>query len=117
MKSLDGADRGISRRRLLQQGVAAGAAAAVVGAPIVARAKVDSIVVASSGGKLEEAMTSAIYKPFTAKTGTQIVSATNTYAKLKAMVEANSIEWDVAQVDSAAAAGFTLQKLVEPLDY
>jgi putative spermidine/putrescine transport system substrate-binding protein len=117
MTNLVHATTAISRRSVLGAGAAAAVGSAVIGAPFVARAKVDGLVVASSGGKLEEAMTAAIYKPFTAKTGTQIVSATNTYAKLKAMVEAKSIEWDVAQVDSAAAAGFTLQGLVEPLDY
>ena len=53
----------------------------------------------TSGGKLEEAFTAAYYKPFTAKTGIEIVSAVNTYSKLKAMVEASAVEWDVMQID------------------
>jgi putative spermidine/putrescine transport system substrate-binding protein len=104
-------NKGISRRRILAS------SAAVLAAPLVARAAPDSIVVASSGGKLEEAFTIAYYKPFTAKTGIQIVTATNTYAKLKAMVEANAVEWDVMQIDSAPAASNARMGLLEALDY
>src|SRR5690349_16651767 len=100
-----------SRRHVL-----AGGAAALM-APLVARAAPESIVVASSGGKLEEAFTTAYYKPFTASTGIQIVTATNTYAKLKAMVEANAVEWDVMQIDSAPAASNARMGLLEALDY
>jgi putative spermidine/putrescine transport system substrate-binding protein len=86
-------------------------------APFVARAAPESIVVASSGGKLEEAFTTAYYKPFTEKTGVKIVTATNTYAKLKAMVDANAVEWDVMQIDSAPAANNARLGLLEALDY
>jgi putative spermidine/putrescine transport system substrate-binding protein len=103
--------RRVSRRAVL------GAAATVLAAPPLARAKPASIVVASSGGKLEEAFTAAYYKPFTAKTGIEIVSTVNTYSKLKAMVEAGAVEWDVAQMDSSAAATNAAQGLLEKLDY
>ncbi len=103
--------RRVSRRAVL------GAAATMLAAPHLARAKPASIVVASSGGKLEEAFTAAYYKPFTAKTGIQIVSTVNTYSKLKAMVEAGAVEWDVAQMDSSAAATNAAQGLLEKLDY
>src|SRR5262249_1809374 len=69
------------------------------------------------GGKLEEAFTAAYYKPFTARTGIEIISTTNTYAKLKAMVEANAVEWDVAQIDSSAAATNAMLGLLEKIDY
>jgi putative spermidine/putrescine transport system substrate-binding protein len=101
---------GFSRRTLL----ASGAALAM---PYVAKAAPDSIVVATSGGKLAEAFTAAYYKPFTAKTGIQIVDATNTYSKLKAMVDANAVEWDVAQMDSSPAASNAKLGLLEKLDY
>jgi putative spermidine/putrescine transport system substrate-binding protein len=103
--------RHVSRRAML------GAAAAALAAPHLARAKTTSIVVASSGGKLEEAFTAAYYKPFTAKAGIEIVSTTNTYSKLKAMVDAGAVEWDVAQIDSAAAATNAMLGLLEKLDY
>ena len=102
----------LSRRTVLS-----GSATAALAAPFVARAAPDSIVVATSGGKLEEAFTTAYYKPFTAKTGIKIVSATNTYAKLKAMVDANAVEWDVMQIDSGPAATDARLGLLDPLDY
>lgn len=101
----------ITRRAVL------GTAVAALAAPHVARAKPGSIVVATSGGKLEEAFTAAYYKPFTAKTGIEIVSAVNTYSKLKAMVDAGAVEWDVAQIDSSAAATNARLGLLEKLDY
>ena len=89
----------------------------MLAAPNLARAKPASIVVACSGGKLEEAFTAAYYKPFTAKTGIEIVSTVNTYSKLKAMVEAGAVEWDVAQINSSAAATNAMLGLLEKLDY
>ena len=50
-------------------------------------------------------------------TGIEIVSTVNTYSKLKAMVEAGAVEWDVAQMDSSAAATNAAQGLLEKLDY
>jgi putative spermidine/putrescine transport system substrate-binding protein len=94
-----------------------GAAAGALALPSIVRAKPGSIVVASSGGKIEEAFTAAYYKPFTAKTSIEIVSTVNTYAKLKAMVDAGAVEWDVAQIDSAPAATNARLGLLEKLDY
>jgi putative spermidine/putrescine transport system substrate-binding protein len=106
----------ISRQSLSRRAVL-GAGAAMLATPYVARAKPSNIVVASSGGKLEEAFTTAYYKPFTAKTGIEIVSTVNTYSKLKAMVDAGAVEWDVAQIDSAPAATNARLGLLEKLDY
>src|SRR5690606_13996453 len=92
-------------------------ALAFAGAPYIARAQPSSLVIASSGGKLEEAYRTAYYGPWTKKTGIEVVSTSNTYSKLKAMVEANAVEWDVAQMDAAVAASFATQGLLEPLDY
>lgn len=77
----------------------------------------DSMVIVSSGGKLEDAFTAAYYKPWTAKTGIQILTGPNPPAKLKAMVQAKSVEWDVMQVDSTIAATLSRQGLLEPIDY
>ena len=105
----------ISRRSLAKL---TGAAAAVsLSMPAIVRAAPSSIVVATSGGKLTEAFTEAYFKPFTAKTGIEIVSTTNTYSKLKAMVDAGAVEWDVMQLDSAPAASNAKLGLLEKLDY
>lgn len=102
-----------------RRGVIRGAAVstALLAMPAIVRAQTSSIVVASSGGKLEAAYREAYYQPFTEKTGIEIVGTSNTYAKLKAMVDADAVEWDVAQVDAAVAATFAKQNLLEPLDY
>src|SRR3984957_240046 len=101
----------ISRRGLLIAGTAA------LAVPHIARAAAKSIVVANTGGAFEAAMDAALIKPFTAKTGIEVVKTVNVYAKLKAMVEANAVDWDVAQLDSTAAATFANQGLLEKLDY
>ncbi|BAO92888.1 ABC transporter substrate-binding protein [Caballeronia cordobensis] len=107
----------VSRRKLLMQGATTAAAVALGGNWSIARAKPSKIVVATSGGALEAAYRPAYYKPWIAKTGIEIVSTANTYAKLKAMIDANAVEWDVAQLDGAVAATFAQQGLLEPLDY
>ena len=101
----------LSRRALLVAGTAA------LATPHIARAAAKSIVVANTGGAFEGALDGAMIKPFTAKTGIEVVKTVNVYAKLKAMVEANAVDWDVAQLDSTAAATFASQGLLEKLDY
>jgi putative spermidine/putrescine transport system substrate-binding protein len=103
--------RQITRRAVL------GTTVAALAVPHVARSNPSSIVVASSGGAIEEGFTVAYYKPFTAKTGIEIISAVNSYSKLKAMVEANAVEWDVMQIDSAPAATNARLGLLEQLDH
>jgi putative spermidine/putrescine transport system substrate-binding protein len=88
-----------------------------VAAPRLARSQSDSVVVVSSGGALEDAYREAIYKLWTAKTGIKMITGPNAAAKLKAMVDAKSMEWDVAQFDAAAAATAARQGLPERLDY
>jgi putative spermidine/putrescine transport system substrate-binding protein len=105
----------VDRRHFLKVALSASAAGAVF-APYVARAQAAEIIVATSGGKLEEAFSVAYYEPFTKKTGIKIVKATTEYAKLKAMVDAGAPEWDVAQVSADQAAVFSRQKLLEPFD-
>jgi putative spermidine/putrescine transport system substrate-binding protein len=103
-----------TRRRLLGAGLGT---ASVLAAPRIARAVESQMVVVSSGGALEDAYREAIYKPWTAKTGIQIVTGPNAAAKLKAMVGAKAVEWDVAQLDAVAAATAARQGLLEKLDY
>ena len=104
----------LARRAALKIGLGSLALAA---APRVVRAQGDSVVVVSSGGVLEDAYREAIYKPWTQKTGVEIITGPNPAAKLKSMVEANATEWDVMQIDAAVAAALARQNLLEPLDY
>jgi putative spermidine/putrescine transport system substrate-binding protein len=103
-----------TRRGLLGAGLGA---ASMLAAPRIVRAAEAQMVVVSSGGALEDAYREAIYKPWTKKTGIQIVTGPNAAAKLKAMVDAKDVEWDVAQLDAVAAATAARQGLLEKLDY
>lgn len=103
-----------SRRRLFGAGVGT---AALLAAPEIIRAAEGQMVIVSSGGALEDAYREAIYKPWTKKTGIRVVTGPNDAARLKAMVEAKSVDWDVAQLDAVAAATAARQGLLEKLDY
>ncbi len=105
-------------RRSLLKGAAAGAAAAAAGGfPGLVRAKPSQMVIASGGGKIDEALTKAYYQPWSAKTGIRIVSTPNPAAKLQAMVEQKAVEWDVVQIPAELAAMLARKGLLEPLDY
>src|SRR5438309_9460277 len=100
--------RSVSRRAALKLGLGS---AALIAAPAVVRAQADSMVVVSSGGVLEDAYRESIYKPWTQRTGIQVITGPNPAAKLKSMVEANATEWDVMQIDAAVAASLARQHL------
>ncbi|EJC83039.1 spermidine/putrescine-binding periplasmic protein [Rhizobium leguminosarum bv. trifolii WSM2297] len=94
--------------------VAAVAAFVAVSAP----AKADNMVFSSWGGTTQDAQKAAWASPFTEKTGVTVVQDGPTdYGKLKAMVEAGEVTWDVVDVegDYAAQAGKTGQ--LEKLDF
>ncbi|EJT02070.1 ABC transporter substrate-binding protein [Rhizobium sp. CCGE 510] len=93
---------------------AAVAAFVAVSAP----AHADNMVFSSWGGTTQDAQKAAWASPFTEKTGTTVVQDGPTdYGKLKAMVEAGEVTWDVVDVegDYAAQAGKTGQ--LEKLDF
>ncbi len=104
-----------SRRRLLQVG---GAAAAALAAPLPLRAQSKRLVYATWGGSWEKALRQAWFDPFTKKTGIEVVSATgNTYGKLRAMVEAGNVEWDVIEAQPDLSYIGTKDNLLEKLDF
>ena len=79
--------RRISRRNLLK---GAGAGLALAGMlPSFgrsARAAAGKVVVRTGGGAYEDALRKAIFEPFTAETGIEVVSFATNVAKLVAMV-------------------------------
>ncbi len=93
------------------------AATSSAAAPSPALKGVQQLVLANGGGALSEAFKKSYFEPFTKLIGVKIVEAANDIAKLKAMVESKNIEWDLAQVDAALAAGLARQNLLEALDY
>lgn len=60
------------------------------------------LVVASWGGSFQDAQRIALFQPFTAETGIEIVETTGpSLAKVKAMVDSGRAEWDVALMTPA----------------
>ena len=80
-------DGRLSRRSALK--LAAGAAVMPLAMANIVRAqeKPAQLIMATGGGKLDDAYKASVFKTFTEKTGINIVTTANPAAKLKAMVE------------------------------
>lgn len=103
--------------KLSKRSFMAGACGLSLALSRIAHAKPGSLVVATTGGKLTDAIKAAYIQPFTAATGIGIVDAASVPAKLKAMVDAGAVEWDVVQLDAATAASLARLRLLESIDY
>ena len=110
----------ITRRRLLQMGVAAGAALAsgqLFQGGVWAQPK-RNFAFCSWGGSLSATEKAAFMDPASKKFGIQIDNTSPpNYAKLKAMVEANAVEWDLVDVGGQFIFQGRDQNLLEPIDY
>lgn len=116
-KTKDAGKRLISRRTALAS-MGAGTAVTLFAPNIVrAQAKPSQLVVATGGGKLDEAYKASVFKAFTEKTGINIVTTANTPAKLKAMVEQKAVEWDLMQGPAEDFIVHGRNGLFEPIDY
>lgn len=98
-----------------------GAGATLAGANLGwsgARAQGRPFTFCSFGGALSATEKAAFMDPAGAKLGTEIanVSPTN-YAKIKAMVEAGAVEWDLVDVGGQFIFQGRDQDLLEPLDF
>lgn len=105
----------LTRRHLLAG--AAGTAAAI-GFGHRARAQGRPFTFCSWGGALSATEKQAIMDPFTAKFGGTIANTSPTsYAKIKAMVEAKAVEWDLVNVGGQFIFQGRDQSLLEKIDY
>lgn len=76
------------------------------------------MVFTSWGGTTQDAQAKAWIAPFTAETGVNVLQDGPTdYGKIKAMVEANGVTWDVVDVEGDYAAQAGPAGLLEPLDF
>lgn len=76
------------------------------------------LVFTSWGGTTQDAQAAAWIEPFTAETGKAVLQDGPTdYGKIKAMVEAGSVSWDVVDVEGDYAAQAGPAGLLEPLDF
>jgi putative spermidine/putrescine transport system substrate-binding protein len=107
----------IRRRRFL-----AGLGAAASVGPFFhirpARADKGELVVVSWGGDYDEALRDLVGQPFEKATGIKVKFDTPPEnAKVKAMVEAKNVAWDVLLTDIPAVLSLAKDKLLEPMDY
>lgn len=78
----------------------------------------DKLVFVSYGGTYWAAQAEAFAKPFAKKEGITLVSDSGpNLAKIKAMVEAGAVQWDVVDVTEADYINLVKQNLLEPIDY
>jgi putative spermidine/putrescine transport system substrate-binding protein len=110
----------LNRRSFLKSGAALGAAAVVPGswAARVAAQPSRPFTFVSWGGALQETEKKAFIEPFFAKKGMKFAEASpTTYAKIKAQVEANAVEWDLVTVGGQWMYQAKDQNLAERMDY
>jgi putative spermidine/putrescine transport system substrate-binding protein len=102
-----------------RQFLAASAGAAVLGVPALARSqRGKSIVVVSFGGTYQDAQRKCYYEPFEAATGIKVVEDTiATAAKIKAMVDAKTVTWDVCELPSPNLLTLHGEGYLEDIDY
>lgn len=115
--SNDSKARGVkATRRTMLKGL--GAAAALGLADVrLARAAPSQMIMATGGGKLDEAYRQVVFTPFKEKTGINIVTTGNDGGRLKAMVEQKRVEWDLMQGPAEGLVVYGRQGLLERIDY
>lgn len=94
------------------------AALTVVGGLVSTGAQAESIVFSSWGGTTQDAQQKHWAAPFSAASGIGVVMDGPTdYGKIKAMVEAQQVTWDVVDVEGDFAAQAGPKGLLEKLDF
>ncbi|WP_027035490.1 ABC transporter substrate-binding protein [Mesorhizobium ciceri] len=97
--------------KLILTGLLAGLLAATA-------AKADEMAFTSWGGTTQEAQTKSWAAPFEASSGIKVLQDGPTdYGKLKAMVDAGNVTWDVVDVEMDFAIKAAKDGLLEPIDY
>ncbi len=99
---------------LLMAGTAA--MALTVAMPATAQ---EALTIVSWGGAYQDSQREAYYKPFAKETGVVITEEEydGELAKVKAMVDTNSVTWDVIDVDTNHAMSGCDEGILEPIDY
>lgn len=106
------------RRDLLAQGLGAAMAVAFATISRFASAQNRPFTFCSWGGALSDAEKSAFTAPFATAKGIEIVNTSPMEpAKIKAMVEAKNVEWDLCTVGGRTVWQGAKEGFLEPLDY
>ena len=76
----------------------------------------DTLTITGGGGALQDSQRKAFIEPYVKETGAKITEDQYSYeiAKIRVMVEANNVTWDVVDVDGAGAAGFRRGGAADP---
>jgi len=107
----------ISRRNALKITAAAGSMLALPAYIRPAWAQSKSLVVVNSGGTMGDARRAALYDPFTAATGIEIITVSGPeLAKIKIQVQQGDVEWDVSDIGEAGLPIATRDNLLEQID-
>jgi putative spermidine/putrescine transport system substrate-binding protein len=108
---------GLQRREFLARAGAIGLAFTAPRLACAASAK--ELVVASWGGPYQEALRKAHFEPFSKQTGIKVIETTfeDPLSKIKAMVEARNVEWDIVNVGDRHVIIGAREGLLEPIDY
>lgn len=111
----------MTRREFIKTtGMATGAAVATASVgPFIhtTMAKGQTLRICSYGGAYQESQRKAIFEPFAEKFGVKIVETSGPdIAKIKAQVDNNAYEWDLADLETRHVARGELENLLEPLD-
>ena len=78
----------------------------------------DELTIVSWGGAYQESQRKAFFEPYSAA-GNKVTEAeySGEYAKIKAMVEANAVTWDVIDVDTATGLQGCAEGTLETIDW
>ncbi|MFO1058114.1 MAG: ABC transporter substrate-binding protein [Dongiaceae bacterium] len=107
---------GLARRGLIGLGASLAAAAALLcGLP---QAKARDLTIVAYGGNTQAGMDTAYFKPFTKATGKAIVQDQDpSLAKVRAMVQAGNITWDLLDQEQPDAMAGCDEGIFETIDY
>ncbi len=106
-------------KKMLKLSVIVIAVALMAGFSIPVNSDARELTVVSWGGAYQEAQRTAFFNPFIKKTGKKILdeSYNGEMAKIKAMVEAKNVTWDVIQVESPELINACEEGLLEIIDW
>jgi putative spermidine/putrescine transport system substrate-binding protein len=112
--------RGLGRRRLLQGAAVLGLAPATLACAAGARAaSIPEVVLCNWGGDAIPAFNKAFVEPYEKKTGGKLTldGSGPTNGKIRAMVEASSVRWDLCDSGVTGLAELATRGLLAPIDY
>src|ERR1700683_3828215 len=86
---------------------------------VLSNAYAHDLTVVSVGGALQDAYRTAYWEPYQQQTGQHLIENTNLVclSKVKAMVEGNSVTWDLVQMDEEDVINGCDQGLLEQVDW